>query len=166
MTPISNTNTTASQAQTVLFCWLHYAYILTFSFYLSYQLLKLQWRESRRLVLSRTSCWYIYIRGQYIDISMVLPTTSHYLLKENLPFDFPCYSIVLLMEDLRPVFSELKHSYILGGIACSFIHLHYIYTHRELAPDFMQLCYKSTGDLPLASPDCNIFIQNKQMVWA
>jgi hypothetical protein len=49
ITPTSNTNTGAPQI--VLFYWLHYAYILNFSIYLSYKQLKLWWKESKRLVL-------------------------------------------------------------------------------------------------------------------
>jgi hypothetical protein len=48
---INNTNTAASQI--VLFSWRHYAYILKFCFYLPYQIVQLQWKESRRLVLPR-----------------------------------------------------------------------------------------------------------------
>jgi hypothetical protein len=51
---MSNTNTATSQI--VLLYWLHYTCMLKFSFYLSYQTLKLQWNESRLLVLPRTSC--------------------------------------------------------------------------------------------------------------
>jgi hypothetical protein len=53
-TSISNTNAAAHQI--VLFYWLHYVYILKFSFYFSYQILKLQWKESGQLVLLRSSC--------------------------------------------------------------------------------------------------------------
>jgi uncharacterized membrane protein SpoIIM required for sporulation len=50
--PISNTSIGAF----VLFYCLFYVYVLKFSFYISSQVLKVQGKESRSLVLPRTSC--------------------------------------------------------------------------------------------------------------
>jgi hypothetical protein len=49
----------------VLFYWHHYAYILTFSFYPSYQIPKFQWQESKLLFVPRTSC------SCFIHVSLV-----------------------------------------------------------------------------------------------
>jgi hypothetical protein len=66
ITPINNTNTAASEI--VLFYWLHFAYILKLSFNL-YQILKLQWKERRQLVLPRTSCFNVVYACYFFNIS-------------------------------------------------------------------------------------------------
>jgi hypothetical protein len=55
----SSHNTAASQI--VLLYWLHYAYILKFYFCLLYQILRLQWKKRRWLVLPRTSCYSLWL---------------------------------------------------------------------------------------------------------
>lgn len=58
--------------------WLHYTYILTF-FYISYQILKLQEKESRRLVLQRTSSYPCCNSAKLTlyDVKVKLNRTTH-----------------------------------------------------------------------------------------
>jgi hypothetical protein len=69
----------------------------------------------------------------------------------KLPYSFAHGRITTGFTELKrwltADFTQLQHSYILGGLACSFIQLRYIYTHRELAADFKQLCSISTEGL-------------------
>jgi hypothetical protein len=85
VTAISNTDSEASQI--VLFYWRYYAYTLKCSFYLSCQVFKLQWKESRWLVLPRNSCFCSYIlppvfcncpcfRAMGVGIARVFPFLS------------------------------------------------------------------------------------------
>jgi hypothetical protein len=43
-----------------VFNHISYGNIIHFSFYLPYQIFKLQWQKTTRLVLPRTSCWFLF----------------------------------------------------------------------------------------------------------